>query len=303
VRVVVVAEESAGVQVLHRLLPLRPATEIVAVLTSVEAAEHRRRVVHEAALQLGLETWPAELVRSPDLAARLREAAVDILLNVHSLFLIHPDVAGAPRIGSFNLHPGPLPEYAGLNVPSWAVYRGEPMHGVTLHWMDAGIDSGPIAWQERFELTDEDTGLSVSGKCVRLGVPLVLRLIEAARKGISSIPRTEQDRTRRRYFGAGPPEDGVLDWSRPAVEILRFVRAADYAPFPSPWGHPEAAIEGRRVGIARATSTATAATTSPGTVEDVCADGALVATGDDLIAVKRVCLDGKYLKAADLLAD
>jgi len=291
------------VQVLHGLVRLRPTIEIVGVLASAEAPEHWRPVVHEAALALGLETWPAESVRSPDLGARLREAGVDILLNVHSLFLIHPDVIAAPRIGSFNLHPGPLPEYAGLNVPSWALFNGEDTHGVTLHWIDAGIDTGPIAWQERFELTADDTGLSVSGKCVRLGVPLVVRLIQAARKSASSIPRTEQDRTRRRYFPAGPPKEGLLDWSRPAAEILRFVRAADYSPFPSPWGHPEAAIEGRRVGIARAAATATVATSSPGTVEEVSADGAVVATGDEFIVVKRVCLDGKYLKPIELLAD
>ena len=61
------------------------------------------------------------------------------------------DVLEAPRIGSFNLHPGPLPEYAGLNAPSWAIYHGEQEHRVTLHWLDAGIDTGPIAYgAERF---------------------------------------------------------------------------------------------------------------------------------------------------------
>ena len=69
-------------------------------------------------------------------------------MNVHSLFLIHP-WSSAPTIGSFNLHPGPLPEYAGLNVPSWAIYEGEKRsHGVTVHWMDEGVDTGPIAWIE-----------------------------------------------------------------------------------------------------------------------------------------------------------
>ena len=170
-QVIVVAEEAAGVQVLQGLSALESRPEIVAVLTRSRAEGAERPVVFESARKLGLEVWPASSVRSAELAARLRSSEIDLLVNVHSLNLIHPAVLGAPRIGSFNLHPGPLPEYAGLNVPSWTIYCGEPWHGVTLHWMDEGIDTGPVAWQERFVIEPTDTGLSLSGKSVRRGVP------------------------------------------------------------------------------------------------------------------------------------
>jgi methionyl-tRNA formyltransferase len=301
-RVVVAAEESAGVQVLHRLAALTPQPEIVGVLTTAEGDAKRRALVYEAARALGLQTWPAELVCSPELAEQLRRFGVDLFLNVHSLFLVHPDVLAAARIGSFNLHPGPLPEYAGLNVPSWAIYNGEVTHAVTLHWMDEGIDTGPIAWLERFELSQAETGLSVSGKCVRLGVPLLVKLVETAGEDVLSIPRHQQDRSRRRYFPSGPPEEGRLDWARPAAEVLRFVRAADYAPFRSPWGHPQADLGSRRVGIAKAAPTGTATNEAPGTVGDIDDEGAVVATGDELVLVQRVWFDGRYLKPAELLA-
>jgi methionyl-tRNA formyltransferase len=302
-RVVVVAEEAAGVQALRGLLALRPAPEIAAVLTVAEPKGSRRPIVYEAARSLGLETWPADLVQSPDLAARLREAAVDLLVNIHSLFLVHPDVLRAARIGSFNLHPGPLPEYAGLNVPSWAVYNGEAKHAVTLHWMDDGIDTGPVAWMEWFEVTDTDTGLAVSAKCVRHGVPLVLKLVQTAARDASSIPRTEQDLSRRRYFRSGPPQQGRLDWSRSATEILRYVRAADYAPFPLPWGRPQTTLLGRQVGVARAAPTEMPANVAPGTLQEMTDAGAIIATGDELILVERIWLDGRYGRPMDLLAD
>jgi len=242
-------------------------------------------------------------VSSPDLASRLRSADVDLLLNVHSLFLIHPSVLAAPKIGSFNLHPGPLPEYAGLNVPSWAIYRGESAHGVTLHRMDEGIDTGPVAWQVRFPIDSADTGLSVSGKCVRNGVPLILRLATVAAADPRTIPCSEQDLSRRRYFSAGPPADGRIDWAGRAEEILRFVRAADYAPFQSPWGHPHAQFAGRSVGVAKATGTGVAAADRPGTVVEWNESGAVVAAADELILVQRLWLDGRYLKPSELLAD
>ena len=301
-RVVVVAEEAAGVQVLRGLIALRPAPDITAVLTVAKPDTGRRPIVYEAACSLGLETWPAELVQSPDLAARLEEAAVDLLLNVHSLFLVHPDVLRAPRIGSFNLHPGPLPEYAGLNVPSWAVYNGEERHAVTLHWMDDGIDTGAVAYMEWFEVSDTDTGFAVSAKCVRHGVPLVLKLVQTAARDASAIPRTEQDLSRRRYFRPGLPQQGRLDWSRSATEILRYVRAADYAPFPSPWGHPQTTLLGRQVGVARAAPTGMPVNVAPGTLQKLTGAGAIIATGDELILVEKIWLDGRYARPIDLLA-
>ncbi|MEN3310912.1 MAG: methionyl-tRNA formyltransferase, partial [Actinomycetota bacterium] len=164
-------------------------------------------------------------------------------------------------------------------------------------------DTGPIAWQERFSIEAADTGLAVSGKCVRRGVPLLLRLATVATEDARLIPREEQDLSRRRYFSAGPPSDGRVDWARPAAAILRFVRAADYAPFDSPWGHPHAQLAGVSVGIAKAVATGVTAAQPPGTVVELNTSGAVVATGDELILIQRLWLDGRYLKPKELLAD
>jgi methionyl-tRNA formyltransferase len=302
-RVVVIAEEAAGVQVLRGLVALPTPPEIVAVLTRSSADGAERPLVYESAQKLGLDVWPSSSVRSPELATRLRDANVDLLMNIHSLFLIHPSVLAAPTIGSFNLHPGPLPEYAGLNVPSWAIYEGACSHGVTLHWLDEGIDTGPIAWQERFAIESTDTGLAVSGKCVRQGVPLLLRLVTVAAADARLIPREQQDLSLRKYFSAGPPAHGHLDWTQPADAILRFVRAADYAPFDSPWGHPRAELAGVSVGVAKAVATGVAAAQPPGTVVELNDSGAVLATADELIVIQRLWLDGRYLKPMELLAD
>jgi methionyl-tRNA formyltransferase len=84
---------------------------------------------------------------------------------------------------------------------------------------------------------------------------------------------------------------------------LRFVRAADYAPFDSPWGHPRAELAGVSVGIAKAVATGVTAAQPPGTVVELNTSGAVVATGDALILVQRLWLDGGYHKPKELLAD
>jgi methionyl-tRNA formyltransferase len=298
-RIALVAEESAGVQVLRELAARGAAVELAAVLGSSAPRGYGRPVVREAAASLGVDVWDAELVRTPGLARRLVEGGIDVLLNVHSLFVLHPAVVTAPSIGSFNLHPGPLPQYAGLNVPSWAVYNGEVSHAVTLHWMDDGIDTGDVVATASFDLTPSDTGLSVTAKCVRHGLPLIRALVDCAldRTGIT---RQQQDLSRRRYYKAGPPHGGRLEWTRPAVEITRFVRASDYRPFPSPWPHPEGTICGLNVGISAAKMTGVSSRETPGTVRALTDEGAEIATADEAVRVEQVWVDGRYRKPIDI---
>ena len=284
-RIVLAAEESAGIQVLRRLLA--GDNELVAVLTAAQVAS-RGATVATVAEHAGVTLLPAARVKDRELATWIEAERIDLLLNVHSLFVIHPDVAAAPGMGSFNLHPGPLPDYAGLDAPSWAIYNGEREHGVTVHWMDAEIDAGAIAYEARFPIEEDETGLSLSAKCVRFGVPLIDRLIADAARGPDSIPALVQDSARRRYFTRKPPQEGWLAWDRPAREVSAFVRAADFTPFASPWGHPQAALSATQFGVVKVALTGESTAEAPGTVAEE-SDGAVrVACADEWIVVRRI---------------
>ena len=296
-----VAEESAGAQVLEALLTAPEAPEVAAVVTTTESEGMRRPLVAAAAARMGLDVRPTAELRRGSFADSLRDLDVDLLLNVHSLFLIHPDVVSAPRIGSFNLHPGPLPEYAGLNAPSWAIYEGRSVHEATLHWMDPGIDTGAVAYRASFEIEETDTGLSLTAKCVRHGVPLVLRLIADAARDPSSIPALEQDLRKRRYFGRDVPNDGNLEWNAPAREVVRFIRAADYSPFSSPWGAPQAQLGGCPVGILKASVSDEATDEPPGSIGEALERGAvMVATSDEWIAVRRIQVEDRSVSPSEV---
>lgn len=78
-----------------------------------------------------------------------------------------------------DLHAGPLPQYAGLSVPSWAAYHGELRHGATLHRMTAVVDADPIACATPFGITGRDTGLTASATCAQRGLGLVAQLLDA----------------------------------------------------------------------------------------------------------------------------
>ena len=271
------------------------------VLTSRPGPEVRGATVSHLARTLGLETLPARRVRRPELARRFLAERVDLLLNVHSLHVIHEENVRAPRIGAFNLHPGPLPRYAGLNAPSHALRCGETSHGVTLHWMDAGIDTGAIAWQTGFEIGEGETGLSLSIRCIREGVALLKGLLEAASRDPSSIPRVEQSPAERTYFGRAVPEDGRLAWDRPARSLYDFVRAADFHPLPSPWGTLRARLDGAEIGVMRAGPPRELTDAEPGTIVTAGDGVVLVACRDAWLPLLLVRLDGTVRDAADVL--
>src|SRR5688572_1625434 len=176
--VLLVGAEAAGARCLQRLH--ESGHRVAAVMTP--RAEGSGAALAAASDRLGLPVLDPLLVRHAEFAAQVKQLAVDLLLNVHSLHVIHPEVIAAPRIGSFNLHPGPLPEYAGLSVPSWAIYRGERRHAVTVHWMAADVDAGHVAYEAELPISDTDTGLSLSVACVREGLPLIDRLLEDAHR-------------------------------------------------------------------------------------------------------------------------
>ena len=296
--VVLIGEESAGIQSLHLLRQTNH--HLVAVLTSVSRSRSGADV-SSAATRLGIPVWRAELVKDADLAPKLRAEKVDIILNVHSLYIIHNEILQAASVGVFNLHPGPLPRYAGLNAVSWAIYYGEKMHGVTLHKIVAEIDAGPIVYQSLFEIKEDDTALSVSSKCVKEGLILIERLLAVAAQDASLIPLTPQDLAQREYFGGRVPENGRLSWHSPAKKIMNFIRACDYFPFRSPWGYPITNLGDTEIGIVKAGLTGVRCYEVPGTVGDSKGSEVLVACADEWLSVIKLRVGAGYLPASRIL--
>ncbi len=298
-RVLLVGEESAGVRT-FKLLGSLPC-EVVAVCTGAERPGVRGATLADVARSAGVPVRPAREVTDAALGAWARREGVDLLLNVHALFRIAPEVLRSPRVGAFNLHPGPLPEYAGLNAVSWALYHGETTHAVTLHWIEDRIDRGDVAWAESFAIAANETALSLSARCLQLGLPLIRRLVETAARDPAAIPREAQDATRFRSFGREVPGDGAIDWRLDAARVVALVRACDYGPLPSPWGRARARWRGQAVEVLSAEVHAggpgVAGGPAPGTVATAEDGGVLVAAGAGWVRLGRVALEGGVRQA------
>jgi len=295
-RILLLAEEAAGVQVLRGVA--ERGHVVVAVMTSGAARPDRPSPVRELAERLRCPCWPAEWVKERGFSERVRAADVDLIVNVHSLYVVPGAVLNASRLGSYNMHPGPLPEYAGRNPVSWALFRGETTHAVTIHRMVPEVDAGPIAYQASFDIEERDSALTVSVKCVQAGVPLMVHLVDTAATNPASIPAIVQDRSRRTYYGRDVPQQGRLIWPRPARDVVNFTRACDYLPFRSPWGHPVGHVGGRQVAVAKTTRTGEPCAARPGTVGDVVGRAVRVACADEWVLVHRAVMEGQLADAS-----
>jgi methionyl-tRNA formyltransferase len=293
--VLLAGEEAAGARALA-LIAEAGHQAVLAVTTG------GTRVAAAAAATKVPVTAPSAL-RDPGFADDVRSARVDLLLNVHSLVIVRPEILRAPRIGSFNLHPGPLPRYAGLDAPSWAILEGATEYGATVHWMDERVDTGPVAYAATFPVESTETGLSLNTRCAREGLELLRRLLLDAADRSGAIPSTPQDLSGRRYYRRGPPGDGVVDWDAPAETIERFVRAADFQPLPSPWAPaPRTRLDGVELRILRARLTDQPADAAPGTIA-VQNDVARVCASDRRLELEFVQIDGRTVSAAVALPD
>lgn len=155
------------------------------------------------------------------------------LINANSTTIIPADALARFQGRSLNLHPGLLPEYAGLHTHQWAIRNGETEFGVTIHRMEAGVDTGAIVGELRFPIKPEDTGLSLFSRCLAAGSDLFARVVGQIVRGetLADIP---QDLSRRRLYRSRDAMDGRIDWRNHAQAVVDFIRAGNYEPFASP---------------------------------------------------------------------
>ena len=161
-----------------------------------------------------------------------------------------------------------------------------------------------FAYQQIFQLSENDTGFSVSARCVREGLPMLDRLVAQAAENAGAIPRIEQDLSQRSYFvRRRVPHRGRLSWSWSARKLVDLVRAADFHPFPSPWGTPLARRADEPLNIIKTTRTHEPCDAEPGRVTPSETPRAVrVACADEWVDLRLVRFEGGVRAADEIIA-
>ncbi|MGB7318942.1 MAG: MupA/Atu3671 family FMN-dependent luciferase-like monooxygenase [Planktotalea sp.] len=185
------------------------------------------------------------------LTARLG-GAVDWIFSVANLVMLPADLLGLARKGAINFHDGPLPRYAGLNAPVWALLKGEKLHGITWHLIEGGVDEGRIIAREGFDIRASDTAFTLNTRCFEAGVQSFARVLDAI--SVEPLAATDQDLSQRSYFALAqrPEGHGFLDHTQPRASALRVVQALDHGPYWNPLCAPKIRIGAQIIHVASA---------------------------------------------------
>ncbi len=185
--------------------------------------------VAERAAGAGLRVIRPESKDDPAPLAALRESKPDFLLSFYYRWMLPAEAIEIPARGAFNLHGSLLPKYRGKASIHWQILRGEKTAGVTLHRMVAKPDAGAILAQRAVEIGPDDEALEVTRRVAAAAAALLRDSLPALARG--ELAETPMNLAEGFYLGGRKPEDGRIDWNRPAREIHDLVRAVA-RPFP-----------------------------------------------------------------------
>lgn len=263
--------------------------EVVAVCTAVDKPSGRGRRLGESAVKvaardLGLPILQPRTLRSEESIELLRSCRPDAIVVAAYGKILPPAVLGLPPFGAINVHPSYLPRHRGAAPIQGSILAGDAETGVTIMLLDEGMDTGPILAQRLAPLGPAETAESLTNRLAFLGAELLMHTLPAWFDG--SVAPQPQIETIATTTAPIKKDDGILDWSLPAVELERIVRA--YYPWPS----AQTTVAGTRIKILAA-RVVEIRDGVPGTVSEGADKLPVVATGSGGLALERVQPAGK----------
>lgn len=252
--------------------------EVVGVVTQPDRPAGRGRKltsppVAVRARQLGLVVLQPERVR--DARPQIEALAPDVGVTVAYGKIVPRWLLDLPPHGCINLHPSMLPKYRGASPVQQAILHGDAVTGVTVIRQTEELDAGDILGQREVPLMPDDTAGALEARLAELGAELLVEILDVIQRG-EERP-TPQDPALASYFGKLAKEDGSIDWTRPAAQIERQIRAMD------PWPGAFTFRGGERVGIWKGRVVDSGG--APGRVLRLTGDGFVVAAGHGALEI------------------
>lgn len=274
--------------------PYRPCV----VVTQPDRPAGRGRTPRPSAVKVvaraaGIDVLQPDRLRDPEATAALASYGPELQVIAAYGQILRPDVLALPRFGTLNVHASLLPRWRGASPVAAAILAGDAKSGATIMLVDAGEDTGDILTTRAEPIRPDDDAGSLGDRLAALGASLLLETIPAWLAGeIAPRPQDTSRATRARRLRK---TQGRIDWTRPAAEIARQVRAF------SPWPGATTRLRSDDLRIWRARAEGAGAAEPPGTVIGV-GETIDVATGDGLLRVERLQRAGKRAMDAHAFA-
>ena len=271
--------------------------QVQAVFSQPDKAKGRGKAlqmtpVKETALRAGIPVYQPAKVRDPECLEILKKLQPDVIVVVAYGQIIPKEILELPLGGCINVHASLLPKYRGAAPIQWAVINGDEESGVTTMRMDTGLDTGDMIMKETLRLAPDETGGSLFDKLSAVGASLLIRTLDAIDEGTAQYEKQPQE-SPTEYAAMLTKKDGMVDWTKSAVQIERLIRGLN------PWPSAYTKYRGKTLKLwaAEVVLSDPAAEMSqestPGTAVEVTKSTLKIQTGDGLLSVLELQPEGK----------
>lgn len=296
-RVIFMGTPDFSVGILEEILAA--GHEVVLVVTQPDKPKGRGKAmqyspVKEAALAHGLEVYQPKKIREAECVEYLRSYQPDIMVVAAFGQILSKEILDMPRYCCLNVHASLLPKYRGAAPIQWAVINGDKVSGVTTMRMDTGIDTGDMIDKTEVILAEDETGGSLFDRLAEAGAKLCVASMKKIEDGTAVY--TKQDETKATHVGMIEKRFGRINWKLGAVEIERLIRGLN------PWPSAYTYVDGKMLKIWKASVIDGGDPKKAGCIIKADGKNLQIQTGDGILAVEELQLEGKKrMPAADFL--
>jgi methionyl-tRNA formyltransferase len=281
-----------------RALQESPEHEVLAVVTQPDKPAGRNQQmktspIKDVSANASLPILQPDRIKAPQAIAQLQALHPDVIVVMAYGQILPRAVLDIPRIACLNLHASLLPRWRGAAPIQAAIAAGDAKTGITVMYMNEGLDTGDVLLRHEIDIGALETGGSLHDRLAQISPPALLEALTLLGKG--AAPRTPQDDAAATHAPKLNRKSGRIDWSEPAGTIERKIRA--YNPWPG--ASTNLAIGGEKPRTLKIFGAKVVdGKETPGTILQSDEDGLVVATGDGALSLQEVQIEGKRRMAA-----
>uniref|UniRef100_A0A7V4G6I4 Methionyl-tRNA formyltransferase n=1 Tax=Desulfobacca acetoxidans TaxID=60893 RepID=A0A7V4G6I4_9BACT len=225
-RIALIGQAAFGADVLKGLL--ERGQQVVGVFCPPDRGS-KPDPIKEASAAAGIPVFQPPRMKDPVALEQMQSLNPDLAVLAFVTDIVPGSVLKVPKLGAICYHPSILPKYRGASAINWAVINGETKTGLTIFWVDEGIDTGDILLQKEVDIgPNETTGEVYFNKLYPMGVAAVLEAVDLIAKG--QAPRIPQDHSQATYDPPCDEKVAAIDWSKPGRAVFNFIRGCDPQP-------------------------------------------------------------------------
>lgn len=249
--------------------------------------------VKELAIEKGLTMYQPVKLKEQEFLETVKALNPDVIVVAAFGQILPKALLEVPSHGCINVHASLLPKYRGAAPIQYSIIDGEKETGITIMYMDVGVDTGDIILQEKIPITSLETGGSLFDKMADLGAELIIKALVKIEDGTSlRIPQNNEEAT---YVKMIDKNMGKIDFTQSAVSLERLIRGLN------PWPSAYTFLDGKTLKFwqSEVEPYHGELKTQPGLITEVRKDALVIQTGDGLLVVRELQLEGKKRMMTD----